>query len=345
MKKYSFKNDYSEGACSEVMEALERTNRIQTAGYGEDPYCQRAKELIRKEAQSPEADIYFIPGGTQTNMLMISAALRPFEAVVAAESGHINVHETGAVEATGHKILTVAAKDGKLTPQLVESVVGKHNDHHMVKPKMVYISNSTEVGTVYCREELKALSLYCRSRGMYLFLDGARLGAALCSRKNDMTMVDIADLTDCFYIGGTKNGILFGEALVLTNPVLKTDFQYQIKQRGALLAKGRLLGVQFEALFTNGLFYRLASHADQAAMQMKEGMAAMGCRFYTDACANQLFPILEKRVFRELLREYDCELIEELDADHVVVRLTASWATPKEAVKEFLKDLKGYLEP
>ena len=223
---YCFNNDYSEATHPQIMDALLNAAQEQNTGYSMDEHSRHARERIKKEIKNEEADIHFLVGGTQTNLLVISAALRPHQAVVAAESGHINVHETGAIESTGHKVLFQTAKDGKLTPALIQASLDWHIDEHMVQPKMVYISNSTEVGTQYSLAELEALSAFCREKGLYLFLDGARLGAALTSPVNDLTMADIARLTDVFYIGGTKNGALFGEALVITHPDLKPDFRF-----------------------------------------------------------------------------------------------------------------------
>lgn len=250
---YSFRNDYSEGACQEIMDALVSTNWDQTPGYGTDSWCEAAREAIRAEIRRPEAEIHFIPGGTQTNLLLISSLLRPHEAVIGTTVSHINVHETGAIEATGHKVLTVRTEDGILTPELLRPVLEFHGTNpHMVKPKLVYISDSTEIGTIYRKAQLAALSEFCHENGLILYLDGARLGSALTARENDLTMADIAALTDCFYIGGTKNGALFGEALVINKTEYAEDFTYFVKQKGALFAKGRLLGIQFLTLFERG---------------------------------------------------------------------------------------------
>ena len=228
----SFKNDYSEGACPEVLEALVKTNYEQTIGYGEDEYCEEAKNLIKENINYPNADIYFLVGGTQANTTVISHALKPYEAVIASKTGHISIHETGAIEATGHKIIEVEPVDGKLTPELILNELRKHEDHHMVKPKMVYISNTTEIGTVYTKDELEAISKVCKDNNLYLFLDGARLASALASEKCDINLEDYPKYCDVFYIGGTKCGLLFGEAVVIINEDIKKEFNFSIKQKG-----------------------------------------------------------------------------------------------------------------
>ena len=249
---YSFRNDYSEGTHPQVMQALMDTNLEQTCGYGLDHHCQEAADLIRRLCSAPEADVHFLVGGTQTNLVAITAFLASYEAVIAAHTGHVNTHETGAIEATGHKVCAVRSPDGKLTPELIEFVLSEHNgSEHMVAPKMVYVSDSTEIGTIYSKAELTALRECCDKHGLLLFLDGARLGSAFTAPENDLTLPDLAALTDLFYIGGTKNGALMGEALVVNTP--NDHFRWHMKQRGAILAKGRLLGVQFKALLENGL--------------------------------------------------------------------------------------------
>ena len=250
---YNFASDYLEGAHPQVMEALNKTNFIQTVGYGEDQYCQKAKDKIKAILENENVDIHFLVGGTQTNMIMISSALKDYQAVIAVDSGHINVHETGAVEFTGHKILTKPHQDGKMIPEMIDEIMREHPDEHMVQPKMVYISQTTEYGTYYTLEELKAIYECCQKNNLYLFIDGARLGSALVL-KDAPTLQEMALYSDVFYIGGTKMGALFGECLVIINDELKTDFRYHIKQKGAMLAKGRLLGVQFNALFENDLY-------------------------------------------------------------------------------------------
>lgn len=337
---YCFNDDYSEGAHPRILEAIIQASLEQHTGYGMDAHTSHAKELIQKEIKNNEADIHLITGGTQTNLLAISSALRPHQAVVAAETGHINVHETGSIEATGHKVLTQPSPNGKLTPKLIQKTLDWHTDEHMVQPKMVYISNSTEIGTQYSLAELEALSRFCRQNGLYLFMDGARLGSALTSSANDLQMSDIARLTDIFYIGGTKNGALFGEALVITHPDLKPDFRFMVKQKGALLAKGFLLGIQFEELFQNNLFYEMASHANEMAGILKNAFSRCGFSFFSDSFTNQQFPILPNPLIARLRTNYQFHDQQVIDENHTAVRFVTSWATKEEAVRQFIADLE-----
>ncbi len=340
---YSFKNDYSEGAHPKILEALARASREQSDNYGYDRHSIHAAELIRKEMGGCDADVHFLEGGTQTNMVAISSFLRPHEAAIAAATGHINVHETGAIEATGHKVVTAASGNGKLTPELVKSVLDTHPNEHMVKPRLVYISDSTEVGTIYTKAELTDLSKYCKDNGLYLYLDGARLGSALTALGNDVTLKDLAELTDAFYIGGTKNGALLGEALVICNPGLKEDFRYLLKQNGAMLAKGMVLGVQFEELFQNNLYFELAAHANQLAEQLKQAISAAGFDFLATSPTNQLFPVFPDSLVEKLRQTYDFEVWEKLNDSTAAIRLVTSWATPESAVKDFIRDFQSFL--
>ena len=336
--KYSFFNDYSEMAHPKVLEALSAVGRKQFEGYGLDEYSIRAGELIKAKISASSADVHFISGGTHANLTVISSALRPHEAVIAPESGHIFVHETGAIEATGHKVCTVKGYDGKLRAGDIEAAVIAHEDEHMVLPRIVYISQSTENGTVYTKAELGAISANCRKNGLYLFIDGARLGAALNSSACDLSYADIADMADVFYVGGTKNGALFGEAIVICADALKTDFRYSLKHRGALLAKGAVIGVQFEALFKDGLYDDLAQHADSMATKLALGIKEAGYGFMYPVEANQLFPVFPREVAAELRRLYgfyDWGTPGEMAA----VRIVTSWATPDSAVEEFIDDL------
>ena len=336
---YSFRNDYSEGAHPRVLEALIKTNLVQTVGYGCDPYCAKAAELIRGLCEAPDADVHFLVGGTQTNLVVLDALLQSYESVIAAQTGHINVHETGAIEATGHKVCTVPSPDGKLTPALVDSVVMAHSGEHMVLPRVVYISDTTEVGTVYTKAELTALRDYCDAHDLFLFLDGARLGTALTSPENDLSLPDLARLTDAFYIGGTKNGVLFGEALVMTADC--PHFRWHMKQRGAILAKGRLLGVQFQAILEDGLYFDLARHANNLAFRLRDGIAALGYPFPVPSPSNQQFPVLPNPVVKHLQKlGYEFEIDHTVDEHHTCIRLVTSWATPESAVEAFLNDLK-----
>ena len=337
---YSFNNDYSEGAHPRILQAMMETNLEQNSGYSMDLHTDHAKELIRQEIGREDADIHMITGGTQTNLLAISCALKPYQAVICAETGHINVHETGAIEATGHKVLGQPTPDGLMTPALIQKALDWHTDEHMVQPKMVYISNATEVGTQYTKAQLEALSAFCRQKGLYLFLDGARLGSALTSPACDLTLADIARLTDLFYIGGTKNGALFGEALIILNPDLKQDFRFLIKQKGAMLAKGWLLGIQFEELFQNRLFYDMASHANEMAGRLRRGIADCGYSFHWASTTNQLFPVLPNTVMEALSRDFLFSVQTVMDDTHTCIRLVTSWATKPEAVDAFLKALQ-----
>ncbi len=335
-----FVSDYSEGAHQQILSALFDTNTEQTQGYGLDKYSLLAQDAIKQKTGRSDIDIHFIPGGTQTNMIALSAFLRPHEAVISAETGHIEVHETGAIESTGHKILGVKTQDGKLRPESILPVLKSHTDEHMVKPRLVYISNTTELGTVYSKSELGALSAFCRENGLLLYLDGARLGSALCSRGCDLNLAGLAELTDAFYIGGTKNGALLGEALVVVNNALKSDLRYQIKQKGALLAKGRLLGLQFYELFRSDLFFEIARHANETADLLRSAIASEGFPFLSDSPSNQLFPVLPNSIIEKLKEDYGFQIWSKVDENHSCIRLVTSWATPRMAAEAFAQTLK-----
>lgn len=336
---YSFSNDYSEGAHPKILEALMTTNLTQHTSYSLDTHTAHAIQLIKTEIQRADVDVHLIVGGTQTNLITIATALRPYQAVISVATGHINVHETGAIEATGHKVLAMNATDGKLTPALVQQALDAHTDEHMVQPKMVYISNSTEIGTQYTKAELEALRHICNQNDLYLFMDGARMGAALTSPVNDLTLADIAKLVDVFYIGGTKNGALFGEALIICNDALKPDFRFMIKQRGAMLAKGWLLGIQFEELFQNNLFYELAAHANEMAVTLRTALTARGYTFASDSMTNQLFLILPDSLVTRLNESYTFNIDKKWDDTHTVIRLVTSWATTEEGVHSLINAL------
>lgn len=331
-----FNNDYSEGCHEKVMERLLATNMVQTPGYGEDAYCAAAAAKIRKKCGREDVAVHFLVGGTQTNMTVIDAALRPHQGALGADTAHINVHETGAVEATGHKVLWVPHYDGKITAQQVEDTVREHyastSFEHTVQPKLVYISNPTELGTLYTRAELESLSAVCHARGLYLFVDGARLGYGLAARGNDVTMEDLANLCDVFYIGGTKVGALFGEAVVITNPALQEDFRYLIKQHGGMLAKGRLLGVQFDALMEDDLYEKIAAHADRLADKLRHCLKELGVPFLVENTTNQLFPVLPDGVLDALAEDFVFSEQERVDETHRAVRFCTSWATKEESV-------------
>ena len=330
-----FNNDYSEGALPEIIDALVKTNLEQTAGYGTDGHCAAAKEYIKKECNAPDADVHFLVGGTQTNLTVIASALRPHQCVLCVSSGHINVHETGAIEACGHKVMTVPGKDGKISAADIIAVYKNHfsdpDCEHIGQPKLVYISQSTEWGTVYTKEELTEISEVCHECGFYLFLDGARLGYALTSGANDLTLPDIADLCDVFYIGGTKCGALFGEAVVITNKALMQDFRCVMKQKGAMLAKGRLLGIQFEELFRDGLYYRACRHANELAAKIRKAFLDKGISLYIDSPTNQVFPILTREQTEVLSRDFVfADNFGKVSDNAFACRFCASWATRKE---------------
>ena len=379
MLKYSFKNDYSEMAHPAILKALADVGEVQFEGYGLDAYSMRAISLIRDEIGRDDAEIHFISGGTPANLVVLSSLLRPHEAVIAADTGHITTHETGAIEATGHKICQIETTDGKITLDRIAEVVKNHGDEHMVKPRVVFISFSTEIGTLYSRQELADLALCCRKNHLLLYVDGARLGAGLYSSYSDVTIGDIAHYADCFYIGGTKNGALFGEAIVLLNPHIKQDFRYILKQKGGLLAKGAVLGRQFETFFTpfhcgktgagseipisgsqmsdsksdrsdsncgmpkpKHLYEELASHAFIMAMRLRDGIRALGYSFLSDAVTNQIFPIFPEEVVLKLERHYSFHRWMQMENNDIVLRLVTSWATPEAKVDEFLENLKFF---
>ena len=338
--KYSFRNDYSELAHPQVLRALSAVGNTQSEGYGLDEYSIRAGELIKAKLSKHSADVHLISAGTQANLVVISSVLRPHEAVIACESGHIFVHEAGAIEATGHKICTVKGSDGKLNAADIETVVNYHSDEHMVKPRLVFISQSTEVGSVYNKAELTAISEYCRRNKLYLYLDGARFGTGMNSDACDLTYSEIADLVDIFYIGGTKNGALFGEAIVICVDDLKTDFRYYLKQKGALIAKGAAIGVQFEALFENGLYDEIAKHSNNMALKLANGIKELGYGFLSKPETNQIFPIFPAEIVKKLHNIYGFYDWQQID-DKTAIRLVTSWATPENIVDEFINDLSG----
>ena len=339
--KYLFRNDYSFGAHPKVLSALAETSLEGNVGYGDDAYCDRAKALIRDLCQCPQAEVQFLIGGTQTNFTAIAAFLRPWEGVVAADSSHINGHEVGAVEATGHKILQVCTgADGKIRPEQIEPILERHRDEHLVKPRLVEIADATESGMVYTKAELTALSEFCREHDLLLFLDGARLGCALASGANDLTLADLARLTDAFYIGGTKNGALMGEALVISNPALQGDFFRIKKQLGAVLAKGWLLGVQFEALLKDGLYFEMARHANAMAARLQSGLKAKGWKLWVDSPTNQVFPIVPDSLKPQI--DAVCHYEDWCPADgpgHTIIRFVTCFNTEKSDVDGLLAAL------
>ena len=340
---YSFKNDYSEGAHPQILQALLDSNMEQVEAYGQDYYTLQAIEGLKQRINRQDIDIHFLSGGTQTNLTALSAFLRPHEGVIAASTGHILVHETGAIEATGHKIYSIEVQDGKLNTAHIKAAVDLHTDEHMVKPKLVYISNPTEIGSIYSKSELQELSQFCKGQKLLLFVDGARLGCALSSEENDMTLTDLGLLTDAFYIGGTKNGALMGEALVICNELLKEDFRFHMKQKGALLAKGKILGIQFLELFRDDLYFTLARHANAMASLLRNAISQAGFSFLTHAPANQIFPILPNELIAKLQENYSFYVWEKIDEQHSAIRLVTSWATREDAVRAFIEELNNAL--
>lgn len=339
-----FDCDYLEGAHERVLKRLAETNMEQTIGYGCDPHCERAAALIKEACKKPDSDVHFLVGGTQTNATVISAALRTHQGVISAQTGHINVHESGAIEAGGHKVLALPSPDGKLSVAQVKECVDSHwSDpayEHMVQPAMVYISQPTERGTLYTKNELEELYSVCKEYKIPLYIDGARLGYALASEGCDMSLPDVAANCDMFYIGGTKVGALFGEALVINNENLKKDFRYIIKQQGGLLAKGRLLGIQFEALFEDGLYFEIAAHAIKAAKKIKDIFVAHGCEFLSDSATNQQFPILKNNEIEKLSNDFSFEFWCAIDEKRSAVRFCSSWATTDENIEALRKTVE-----
>lgn len=342
--RFSFKNDYSEGCHPNILQALLQYNLDQQAGYGEDMYSLKAKELIKEKINKKDSEVYFVSGGTQANLIVISSILKPYQCAVSASTGHILNNETGAIEATGHKILSIETEDGKLRPSdIIPVLEGHSNVPHQVMPKLVYISNSTELGTIYQAKELEELSEFCRQNRLYLFMDGARLGHGLTSEISDLTLERVAELTDIFYLGGTKNGALIGEAIVINNHVLQEDFAFNIKQKGALLAKGRLLGIQFMELMKDDLYFDLAKHANQQAMKIKHALQEKGVKFLSDTYTNQIFPIVSNSLIQVLSEHFDFFVWKKIDESFSAIRLITSWNTGDNAVNQFIEIIKREL--
>lgn len=338
-----FQCDYNEGAAPQIMQRLVETNMEQTVGYGCDDYCDRARRLIREACDAPDALVQFLVGGTQTNATIIASALRPYQGVLCASTGHINVHETGAIEHSGHKVLPLPSDNGLITAEQVRTALKEHfsdgSAEHMVQPGMVYVSYPSEVGTLYTKQELEAIGQVCREYGIPLFVDGARLGYGLMSPESDLTLKDLARIADVFYIGGTKQGALFGEAVVINDKQIQKDFRYNIKQNGGMLAKGRLLGIQFETMFTNGLYFTLAKHAIDEAMRIKEALKSKGYGFMKDSPTNQQFPIMTNAKYEELSKDFLFDYWCRMDEEHVAVRICTSWGTKSENVEKLIKAL------
>ena len=341
MSKVFFQNDYGEGAHPLVMQRLMETNMEHTCGYGLDEYSQRAAQVILEKVGNPNAQVHMMTGGTSANAIALSAFMRPFEAVICAATGHINVHETGAVEATGHKVLACESADGKALPEGVRKVCQLHGDEHMVHPRVLYISQSTEIGTAYTLAELKALRAACDECGLLLYIDGARLGSALASKGCDVTLRDLGEIADAFYIGGTKNGLLFGEAMVICNPALQPHFRYMIKNRGGMMAKGRLCGVMFLTAFENDDYFKWAAHANAMSDVIREAMEKAGIAQYVKTTGNQVFPVVTKAQRDRLAEDFAFERWEDIDEETCVIRLVTSWATTQEDVKQLADALEA----
>ncbi len=334
----SFENDYSQGAHEKILQRLVETNREAASGYGTDPYTESAKEKIRQVCNCPDAEVHFLVGGTQTNQNVIDAMLEGYEGVVAAVTGHVSQHEAGAIEYSGHKVLNLSQKDGKVEADVLEQYFAgfyaDENHEHMVFPGMVYISHPTEYGTLYSRKELEALSNVCDQYDIPLYLDGARLGYALASYETDVTLSDIAKLCDAFYIGGTKVGALFGEAVVFSGKRTPKHFMTRMKQHGALLAKGKLLGIQFDTLFTDNLYWDISRHAIDCAEELKRIFKEKGYTFYLESPTNQQFIILDNGKMATLKEKVKFSYWESYDDSHTVVRFATSWATTREDLDE-----------
>lgn len=332
-----FHNDYNEMCHEKVLQKIAACNGEKVTGYGRDHWCEQAAEMIRRACQNDELAVHFLVGGTQTNLTVIDAALRSHQGVISAETGHIHVHETGSIEACGHKILALPTKDGKITAQQVEKLMLMHlsdsDAEHTVQPKMVYISNPTELGTIYYKEDLTALYDTCHKHGLYLFMDGARLGYGLTAHDNDLTLPDLAKLTDVFYIGGTKCGAMFGEAVVFSNPTIAQDFRYLIKQHGGMLAKGWLLGVQFAALMENELYFNICKHANEQADMIRQTVKDAGYKLLAETTTNQVFPILPDTLLEKLKNIVTFTEQGRVDETSRAVRFCTSWATTDENVE------------
>lgn len=333
-------NDYSEGCHPSILLRLNEMNLEQNPGYGTDTHCAEAADAVRKAFACPDADVHFLVGGTQANMTVIAAALRPYEAVLCADTGHINVHETGAVEGTGHKCIALQSRDGRISASQISVAAAMLDDNeHVAKPAMVYISMSTELGTVYNRAQLRDIYLTCQKLGLYLFIDGARLGYALAAPTGDLTAADIAEMCDVFTVGGTKMGALFGEAIVINHPALKKHFRHMMKHQGGLLAKGWLLGVQFSALMADGLYFQLGQKAVKQAMRIRTALLEKGIPLHVDSQTNQLFPIFSDEQVEALEEDFALEFQERVDESHVALRVCTSWATPERNVTAFIEKI------
>lgn len=339
-------NDYNEICHPEVLNAITESAGQQFPGYGVDDLCKSAAARIKALCKNDNLDIHFLVGGTQTNLTVIATSLRPYQGVISADSGHINVHETGAIEATGHKVLAIHSPDGKLTAEQIRKAAREQSAamdaEHTVQPKMVYISNPTEVGTIYSKAELEQISIACKDCGLLLFMDGARLGYGLTAPGNDLTFADLARYCDVFYIGGTKVGAMFGEAVVISNKHIAEDFRYMIKQRGGMLAKGWLLGLQFDTLLKDDLYLHISAHANKLSQQLRDTLAELNIPVLVDSPSNQIFPILPDHVLTKLEKDFSYNMMERVDDTHCCVRFCTSWATKQTDIDELCDALRKY---
>ena len=340
-----FHNDYNEMCHPAVMERFLKMQAVAKPGYSEDDCCQQAADLVRKLCKRDDLAVHFLVGGTQTNLTVIAAALRPHQAVIGAESAHIHVHETGSIEATGHKVIALPSVDGKITAEQIEDCVIAHKTsgdrEHMAQPKMVYISNPTELGTIYSLAELEAIGEVCKRQGLFLFADGARLGYGLTAEGNDVTLEDLTRLCDVFYIGGTKCGAMFGEAVVIANAAIAEDFRYLIKQRGGMLAKGWLLGLQFQALLEDELYFSISRHANQLADRIRSALKRAGHPLLVEGTTNQIFPILPDALLDKLGQNFTFNEMHRTDDGHRAVRFCTSWASRPEDVDALCREIEN----
>ena len=342
-----FRSDYSQGAHPKVMDALMKTYLEHSDGYGMDAHCEHAAQMIKDLIGIQDCDVHMMVGGTPCNVTVIAASLKPYESVIAARTGHAYFHETGAVEATGHRVVAMEGINGKLTPEIIDQALTEYQDEHTPKPRMVYISQPTEIGSIYSKEEMAAISTKCKEHDLLLYVDGARLGSALTCKANNMSIRELASYCDAFYIGGTKNGALFGEALVIKNKQMNENFRFMIKRQCGLLAKGRLLGVQFEALLDGGMdsiYFSMAAHANRMADKLKEGLAAMNVRFCGDSQTNQIFPIFRTDVVRELEKDFFFYEWEPEKDGKTAIRLVTSWGTDESDVDAFLNRVREIIK-
>jgi len=346
--KIRLNNDYSEGCHPDILDALIQTNLESTPGYGSDVYSLEAKKRIQEVCDAQDADVHLFVGGTQTNLTFIASCLRPHQSVVCVDTGHINVHEAGAIEATGHKVETIPHENGKLSSKMIESFIeSRRNDPthtHMTQPKLIYISQPTELGTVYTKNELESMYKTAQKLGLYVYIDGARLGYAIMSNSSDTDLKTYAKVSDAFYLGATKLGALFGEAVIIKNKHLKEDFNYIMKQKGAILAKGRLLGIQFKTLFENNLYLKISKHANDMALYLRTQLIALGIHMFNESDTNQQFVIMNNTLLEYLDSFTTYEFIDKVDSSHTCIRFCTSWATKKEDIDTIISHIKTFKE-